>query len=454
MKSEGNWIKAAAAQAGLSLTELANQLGLSRATLYAYVAGALIPSNERLKEISEITKFPLDISGAHPSESSQVSSKGQLAELAQAMLKGADPLAVVALVEKSPQSQNGLSGDLLLQLGNSLTLLGFYQDATYWCRKAKEAFEEAKNSHGAGRCCQTLGFCFTNTGPLSRAKDYFEEATRLLEPSSKWKPLVAKAAIYDRLGQYDASSKLIDEVLSSEKDPAARLYAKGVKASILAHLSKWDEALELETEAFEDAVKMQSNDQMCERLIMMLTTGVRAKSSRVPEILATSKGFFLAYHDQARQAMYEATLSLEALSRDDLSAAQSFAEKAIETSIKGAFRRAELAATLRLAEVAMLRGDLDVCFAYAHRAIAHAEVNEYATSQCYARMLAAFVQLCRGDIEAADQQYQKVKNFEALQATELVQNLTKLYLECEVERQTDIVKVARSLQQMGVIAKQ
>lgn len=385
----GKQIKAAATLAGISLTELADQLGLSRSTLYAYVSGVLQPPKKRIRQIASLTGTPLEF---FLNRDAAREAAEDVLRLADALLSGANPSAASALIESRLESisEEHRSG-LMLKLANTLVLEGHYQEGLDWCVRARELFESQGDTHSAGRCSQTLGFCHANIGPLRRAQTCFEDAFARLNPDSKWRAQAALAVVAERRGDYADALRQIDEVGERQTDPPVTLYSLGIRANILSNMGRWPEVLDLETRALQLAEELDSRDQIGERLISLIIASVYTGSEDTDARVAQARGFFQAHADKARKAYFLVALSLYWLQRGEAEQAIRAAEEALEVAIKGRFRRTELAAYLRLAEACCCSGRRLEAMAYARQAAAYSDSYEYAGERDYAQAFVAYL---------------------------------------------------------------
>ncbi|MBX3120543.1 MAG: helix-turn-helix transcriptional regulator [Fimbriimonadaceae bacterium] len=384
----GKQIKAAATLAGISLTELADKLGLSRSTLYAYVSGVLQPPRKRLRQIAALTETPIEF---FLSKDAGREAAEDALKLADALLSGANPSAASALIESRLESiADEHRAALMLKLANSLVLEGQYQEGLDWCIRARELFDSQGDTHSAGRCSQTLGFCYANIGPLHRAQACFEDAQSRLNPDSKWRARVALAVVAERHGDFSTALEMLDALESSLTDPALTLYSLGIRADILSNMGRWPKVLELEIKALQLAEELDSRDQIGERLISLIIASVYTGQSDTDAHVAQALGFFQAHTDKARKAYFLIAQSLYWQQKGEASKAFQAAEQALESAIKGRFRRTELAAYLRLAEIAFTSERLPEALSYARQAAAYSESYEYAGEHDYAQALVAY----------------------------------------------------------------
>jgi len=385
---DGKRIKAAAAQAGLSLTELASKMSISRATLYAYVANTINPPEERILELAALTACSPEFFLKRPDAQAVMSQVDASLRLIEAMLSSADPRAALEVLDtvrrEIPPDRRG---DFLLRLGNGLVMEGSYEEAIGHLMRALSEFREAQERHSTGRVHQSLGFCYANIGPLERAQASFHEAELLLDDADKWKARVALAVVLERRGDFDGALSLVDRARRSSSSPHTHLYCRGVRSNILASLGLWAEVLAEEVDLLAEAEILGATDQIAERLIYAAAAAIFTGDQSIEFRVAQALGFLQAAGDKSRYAFFLTVRSLHDLAQGRLAGARKHAMNAMSLAIKGKYRRAELGAYLRLAEVALAEERFDEASLTLFKASAYAESYEYAAELDYANVL-------------------------------------------------------------------
>lgn len=407
MTFDGKKIKAAAAHAGYTLTELATQMGISRATLYAYVAGQIRPSADRIHEVAALTALPVSFFATDGEAKSD--RLEQTLKLVEALLSSSNPQAAATLLEESlDEVPMDRRGEVSLRLGNAHIAEGAYQEAIPALMRAKNEFTRSGNRHGAGRAAQSLGFCYAHIGPLSTALSCFQEAEALLNEADRWKPRVALAVVAERRGAFDEALRSIDKVQKSFSDPSVKLYCKGVRGNILASLSSWGDVYREETETLAEAERLDATDQIAERLIAIALASIYLEHPRTEFNIAQAMGYLKSSGDKGRAALFLVVRSLYALQCGDFEEARELAMDGLTIAIKGRYRRAELGAYLRLGEIALAEGNLNEAALNMMKAAAYAESYEYASERDYAEAVSALIDARRGRNEAAQAHLRKI----------------------------------------------
>lgn len=357
-----------------------------------------------MQQIANLTKCSLGFFLYRPGAATNGESVESSLPLVESLLSGANPTAAAEFMDRHLESlPEERRGDLLLRLANALAMEGSYQEAIDWCLRARNIFENKRDLNSVGRCHQTLGFCYTNVGPLKRAHICFLDAESRLQPSSKWKAKVALAVVAERRGDFDGGLKILKEVEGID-DPSARLYASGVRANIMGNLGQWSKVLEIELDSLGLAEELGAKDQIGERLVSIAQASIYTRAADVGCKVAQATGFFQSQTDAARKAMFQTVQSLYFLHQGDLAKATTYADAALEAAIRGHYRRAELASYLRLTEIALKESRNADALAQALKAAAYAESYEYACEGDYAESIAALLLAQKKDMGHAARQ--------------------------------------------------
>lgn len=388
---DGKRIKAAAAQAGMTLSDLATHLEITRSTLYAYVAGTIQPPKSRVRQIALVTGTDEAFFTGEGALAREAEDARTRIRLAEAMLVGSDPESAAAILcEVAGDTDPAEQASLSLRLAAAFVASGQYTAAIPWCYRAKEGFATVKDQHGMGRAAQTIGFIFAHIGPLSSAERAFREAEKLLDLEHKWKARVAFAALDERRGFLTESLDRTTELLLTETASQPRLYALCARADALARLERWDDAEVVESEALEVAIRLGARDQVGERLIARCLIAIYRREPELDAWLARAEGFFMGSPDRGRRAHFLSVLALAQLQSSNLESADATAKQALNLAIEGQYRRAEITSTLRLAQIAALCGQMDEAKARADQAEALSRAHEYATEGWHASALSQY----------------------------------------------------------------
>jgi tetratricopeptide (TPR) repeat protein len=390
-KEVGARIKSAAEAAGISLQELGRLIGVSRPTIYAYAAGTLRASPQRLRQIAEATGQ----SGQYFAPKVAASdSRRPLEELVEALLSNADLNRAVEVVTKEVEAAaaNGRQYELAAvqrRLGNALLLDGDYLEAVGHLQAARNGFLARHQAAEAAACSQSLGYAFINTGRLDRARACFAEALEHLDPRHRWKGEVSLAALAERTGDLAEAKARLDRLVADETlPPAARTYVMANLASLYAAAGRWLDAEDLNRKAL--TTTNGSTDQYLERYLQIGRCLLR--QGRLEEAglwLARAGDGARLLGDKARQGfagLLEARLFFKA---GYVSEARKATLHWQRLAIHHEHRRTEAEARLLLAEIAFANGEFESALDYSAQAIAFCEAHQYPLLAMVGRALEA-----------------------------------------------------------------
>lgn len=375
----GRRIRVAANQAGMSLRQLGEAIGVARPTVYAYAAGTLMASPERLEAIAKATGVSLDFFdiGEAPL------LEGDSLSLVEALLSPPDPDRAVDVASRALAS--GLERDperlarLAYHAGTALLHKGRYNQASQRLREALAAFERLRERRGMAASLQSLGFCLTNLGELEEARRCFEAARKVGEPDQLWRASVALAALAEREGRFDEALFLLLEALREHSgDPEAVAYIKANEANLLLAKGEYTEADPATEEALQQCHSLGLTDQLLEvSAARALVLSARGRLSEASVALMRASDIAETVGDVARGlwcSCVRATLTMEAgrLEESAIAAAQTLAE-ATQRSLP----RSKALSLRVLAETAFRRGDWSGAYAHAVQGAAFCEVNRY-----------------------------------------------------------------------------
>ncbi|MBX7134700.1 MAG: helix-turn-helix domain-containing protein [Fimbriimonadaceae bacterium] len=386
-KEVGARIRTAADNAGLSLQELGKRIGVSRPTIYAYAAGTLNVSSERLGQIAAATNQS-ETFFAPPV--SAPSTSRPLEELVDALLGHADLNRAQEVVSESlaHAERVGRQADLAsvqFKLGNALLFDGNYLEAVAHLQAARTGFIQRGLTQEAARCSQSLGYAFINTGRIDRAKTCFEEASTNLPVSRRWMGEVSLAGLAERTGDIEEARRLLCD-LESRHDlpPNARAYVLSNQASLAATCGLWSESLRLNRMALQTAAT--STDQTIERYLQIGRAMVR--QGQLDEgslwlMRACDAASLVA--DHARRSYAQLMTARLLLAAGCLAEARAMTIEAQSEAIRREHRRSESYALLLLAEIAFGRGDLEAAVDLGLQAAVFCDTQRYPTIAIYAR---------------------------------------------------------------------
>lgn len=399
----GARIRSAADGAGISLQELGKRIGVSRPTIYAYAAGTLNVSTERLGQIAAATNQAATFFTPTVSAPSTSRPLEELVEalLGHANLDRAQEVVAESLAQAERVGRQAELASVQLKLGNALLFDGNYLEAVGHLQAARTGFVQRGMTQEAGRCSQSLGYAYINTGRIERAKACFEEASSNLPAARRWMGEVSLAGLAERTGDIEEAQRLLTDLQSRDDlSPNARAYVLSNQASLAATCGDWTESLRLNRKALETA--STSTDQTIERYIQ-IGRAVMREGKLDDGSLWLMRAFDAAtlVSDHARRSYAQLMTARLLLAAGCLAEARNLAVEAQAQAIRREHRRSESYALLLLAEIAFARGDHESAVDYGMQAAVFCDTHRYPTLAVVARAVVAASHAWLGNIPCA-----------------------------------------------------
>lgn len=385
----GRRLKQAATEAGLTLKQLGDLMEVSRPTIYAYASGALRMSEDRLVQAAKILGKPL--SYFEPKAVEDLDPRSPTAhsiQIVDALLSPANPQkaskkALEALSHGSESDPPAIRGELYRRSGNALALAGDYVTSVRHLESALDLLTDESLTGLRGSCHQTLGFCCTNLGLVEEAKEHFEKAETLLPEGQKWKAEVSKAALAERIGEFEEAENRLSQLLDRpDLSDTALAYVRANYASIVCTRGRWRSGLTQTETALHDAYQNQLTDQVAELLAqsaLALTYMGRLEEATVMAVRARDVTFTL--QDDARSALVDLTVANLVSAYGDIDDARVLANSAYSRAMEGQYRRSESLGLAVLTELALKRGDWQSARESSHQLRSHGVAHSYVVAQ-------------------------------------------------------------------------
>ena len=410
----GRQIRTAASEAGMTLRALSDKLGVSRPTIYAYVSGALQVPQSRLAQISAVTgkeiAFFESVAVAEPPYDAN-----DRIRLIDALLSPPDPRAAsqmaTAVAERVEELESPTDlAKLLFRAGNALLQHGEYMDASQHLDQARRMFLNAGNMQAGATCAQSLGYCWTNLGRLSRARACFEFSREHSEPAKRWAGEVSLAALAEREGEFSAAESMLAELQDREGlPPEAYAYVASNQANLLCTRGHWTGALGSIEVALALAYREQLPDQVAELIIQKGTALTLVGDFEGASLALVRAGdVCFSLHDEARTTLQQLAWGRLLAFLGRLGEARKTIVLAMSSATRGRYRRSEALALRLLAEISWARGDVDQAHDYAVQAISHCETHQYPAEEALAKVTLALAQGAEGQTERAREALEQV----------------------------------------------
>jgi transcriptional regulator with XRE-family HTH domain len=386
---DGPRLKKAARELGLSFKELAQELGVSRPTLYAYAAGRLRVDEAKLEMIAELLRCPPDYL-APPAEGGAPQPGGVLAYV-EALLAAPDPKAALQACGEALSELDidpATRAALLKHAGNALLYMGQYVRAAEHLREASSIAQHQGLVEVSAACSQSLGYCYINLGELDAAREAFQFAAANYEDQSKWKPRISMAALDEREGRISEARAALSQLEASEQTLQARLYTLANKASLLASTGHWRHALETNAAAHALAHNLAVRDQISETMLLNALCHLRmGEPDRASLWLIRGRDAAVASQDSARLALSKVLQAHLWLAVSEPAKARGVALDAHNMAIEGMYRRTEALALMVLSKVSFSMQDVEGALAYARQGETFCKAHRYVALAWEARLL-------------------------------------------------------------------
>gem|GEM_PF-1950138 len=393
----GRRLRDAAHGAGLTLRELGEKMEVSRPTIYAYASGALKMNEKRIAQVALLTgKSPGYFEPKTVADLDPKSHTIQSFRLIDALLAPPSPLkASEAARDALDSTRKGdtpeIRAELLRRLGNSLYQTGDFVGAVRNLEQALNTFLNNQDFVKQAACLQTLGVCYLSLGQVDRASDCFSQALETHPSDSKWKALIAIAALSERIGEFTSAEDQLSELLDDPAlDEIALTYVRANYSSIVCTQGRWKSGLSQSETALKAAFAVGLTDQVLELLIQIATALThlgRLEEATMMVVRARDVAFTLK--DEARATLAEVAVARLLFAFGDDSGARTAVGHAYSRALKGQYRRSESQSLLLLAELAYARADDLATQELAQQLRSHAQAHQFAVTDTIASILEA-----------------------------------------------------------------
>ncbi len=441
-KKQGKLILRAIKEAGLSVEQVAKDIGCSRALLYQYIAGTTLAQPDKLTLIARRTGKPLAFfygadliqpetlqAEREALQKEQLEWERQRAEervrqlreridylfaLVQAQTSPPDTKAAISTCEQIISIARALGDEqaearALFMLGNLRLLTGDLDGAIGALRLAQGLFERQGNIAYALACRQSIGRALLLMGHPEEAKTQFEQVAQSENWHNRWEATVAIAAVNEWMGDFKSAMERLDEAeeLSSqaptEKDAQiVHMFVTANRANVYLACGDFTEAEKLAQAALKIAEQLGDRDQQLEALLTIAVCQLRQgkwtdawKNAERARMLASFA------NDSERVTIAETVLANIAAVVGDFASAKSFAKSALTNALKLRSRRAELWAHKALAETYLREESVDDARYHVQVAVEISESMRNLTEFAHALSLRAWLNLLSGKVEDA-----------------------------------------------------
>jgi tetratricopeptide (TPR) repeat protein len=458
-KEQGSLLQHAVERAGISVEELAQRVGCSRALIYQYLSGTTLAQPDRLQRIAEITHVPLAyFYGAplEPAGSAKPSKEPpqqriqerleQLEELARAQEAPADWAALAStsdrIVSLAAQLEDRpAQARALVRIGKSAIRRGEFSRALDSLERAALLFTDLADADGLADARQALGSAYLSLGRTRDAREQFDHVVKSSKWDFRWRGAVSLAAVLEQQGDHRAAMEWCDEaasILDERNDPTevsrGMLYVNGNRVNLFLACGDFLSAEPLARWCAENAEGLGNSDQHLEaRLNLALCDLWRGRWVQAEAMLTSTIPLARFTGDKSREAMGRALLGsvLARLGRFDAATEQ--AKDALSASLSQGDRRTEHFAQAALAEAyAGARRETEARY-HANQALAVAGALRLSLYETEARLLLAEVcQYAQSYDEAEEQIHRALRSAEEIGAQHLEAEAYRLLAAAEL----------------------
>ncbi|MCW3095945.1 MAG: putative transcriptional regulator [Chthonomonadaceae bacterium] len=397
-RRQGARIKEAAREAGLTLDELARQIGCSRALIFQYASGASLAQSDRLQQIAAVVNRPLDWffreedapdpepgAPADTSLSAEQSAlqtareefaaerarfeqrqvRDDIARLEALLAAYSAPVDYRKIVDCCQQLQPLLAHDadgerpasVLFKQGNALIQLQEWGAAREKLEEAAALFRQVGNPIAERDTLQSLGHANLMLGRVEEALQQFEYVASGADWTNRWQGTLSRGAAHEVLGDYaaaiadfEAALEIVEERGEAPETEPARLYVEANWSNLELDFGDYQSALLRSQRCVRMAQRRGLQSQYIEAL---LTGGVAALEMGDPAaaIRLVQQALDAAHlsGDQQHRSLALACLSACDSARGHLTDAIAGGKEALALALRCSAVRAEILAQRALA---------------------------------------------------------------------------------------------------------
>ena len=421
-REQGGLVQKAVERAGLSVEELANRIGCSRALIYQYLSGTTLAQPDRLQRIASVTNVPLayfygseipdetkrgrKVSSNEASRAKAGERLKQYEELAQAQENPAD---WKALAETSEQliSLAGQSFDssaeacALFRLGKARIHLGEFSRAVDSLTRAASLFASLKDAAGEAAARQALGNALLATGRSVEARDQFTLAANSSHWRARWSGTVSLAAVDEQIGDYraamshcDDAAAILEEGTDQHDVAVGTLYVNANRVNIYLACGDFINAKSLAERCLAEAETFGNSDQHLEaRLNLGVCAYHQGHWVASHRMLNAALPLSRFVRDKSREAMCRALIAQLLAAMGDCDSAIEHAREALSSALSQGDHRVELFAQLGLADAYCNSNSDSEARYHANQALAVANALRLGQYEAEARLRIARISL-------------------------------------------------------------
>ncbi|MCS7225231.1 MAG: helix-turn-helix domain-containing protein [Armatimonadetes bacterium] len=382
-KAQGQLILRAIREAGLSVEQVAKDIGCSRALLYQYIAGTTLAQPDRLTQIAKRTGKPLayfyggEIAIPEALEQERKAleeekrrwERVQAAERERRLRERMDSIVALAEARARPPDIKGaidtyeqvlpvaremgavdVEATALFRIGTMRLLVGDIERGLASLKDALGLFERLGDFKSVLACRQGIGRGLLLMGRPDEAETEFEAVAHFDEWAPRWLGLIALAAVAEWTGDLKKAMDRLDE--ASELEPQApserdrqtlSLYLSANRANVYLACGDFAESYRLASEALLTAERLDDRDQFLESLLTLaVASSYRGDWVEAYRLVSRARDLAHFANDAERIAIADAILSQVLSSVGNFPIAKEVGMRALTASLKVRSVRAQV----------------------------------------------------------------------------------------------------------------
>jgi tetratricopeptide (TPR) repeat protein len=461
-REQGLLIQNAVEQAGLSVEELANRIGCSRALIYQYLSGTTLAQPDRLQHIARETGVSLAYFFGTAETSASRSATNEQADVRRAISDSIRRLEELARYQSSPVDWQAVASTseqivslasqaedreaearALLNLGRARVRMGEFSRATDPLFTAIDLFAGAGQGALEADARQVLGHALLSLGRAAEARDQFTRVAGGDQWQARWSGAVSLAAVAEQVGDYreamarcDEAASILEEGISSQDIARGMLYVNANRVNLYMAGGDFLSARALAEKCLSEAEAQGNSDQHLEaRLNLGMCAVWLGDWAAAHRTLTASAQLARFLGDRSREAMARATLAILLAALCDCNPSIEQAKDALAAALSQGDHRAELFAQMALADAYFaLDRDSEARY-HANQALAVASSLRLALyeTECRSRIARLSIQL--DDLEEAEEALSRaLRSADRLGARHLEAEATLLQAELRLKR--------------------
>ncbi len=429
-REQGQLIQKAVERAGLSIEELANRIGCSRALIYQYLSGTTLAQPDRLQQIASEVSVPLAyFYGGAADEGRKGRKTGDSQDAGARFRERIEQLEELARAQEAPPEWDALASSCerivslaaqfddeaaearaLLRLGKARCRMGEFSRASDSLVRAATLFSALGDAGREADSRQALGHALLAGGKTGDAREQFEWVAQSGLWQARWSGTVSLAGVFEQLGDYrramekcDDAAAILEESQNTQETARGMLYVNGNRVNLYLACGDYNSAQALSEKILDEAEALGNSDQHLEaRLNLGVCATSQGRWAVARKTLTSALQLARFVGDKGRESMSRAALAILLAALCDCDACIEYAKDALAAALSQGDHRAELFAQMALADAYFALDRESEARYHANQALAVAAALRLALYETASRLRLARLSLHIGDTEDAN----------------------------------------------------